>query len=56
MHHQQLLCLRQSGNRLYVPMYDEAGKLWNIQRVSPDGTKQRKLGVTDEGLPIDLLL
>ena len=31
--------LRQCGNRLYVPMYDEAGKLWNIQRISPDGTK-----------------
>lgn len=31
--------LRQSGNRLFVPMYDDAGKLWNIQRVSPDGTK-----------------
>ena len=28
----------------------------NLVLKSPDGTRQRKLGVTDEGVPIDLLL
>lgn len=42
--------LRQSGSRLYVPMRDEAGKLWNIQRISPDGTKLFSKGARQAGL------
>lgn len=32
--------LRQSGNTLYVPMYDADGGLWNLQRIGPDGEKR----------------
>lgn len=31
--------LRQSGADLLVPMRDDAGKLWNLQRIRPDGFK-----------------
>jgi putative DNA primase/helicase len=46
--------LRQSGNRLYVPMYDDTGKLWNIQRISPDGTKLFAKGGRQAGLHLVL--
>jgi putative DNA primase/helicase len=32
--------LRQLGNRLLVPMYDVEGRLWNLQRIAPDGEKR----------------
>ncbi len=32
--------LRQSGDLLLVPMFDIDGNAWNIQRISPDGTKR----------------
>lgn len=32
--------LRQVGDRLLVPMFDTEGALWNLQRISPDGTKR----------------
>lgn len=31
--------LRQLGTKLLVPMRDEHGRLWNLQRISPDGSK-----------------
>jgi putative DNA primase/helicase len=31
--------LRQHGNRLLVPMRDVTGRLWNLQRIAPDGFK-----------------
>lgn len=46
--------LRQCGNRLYVPMYDDAGKLWNIQRIGPDGTKLFAKGGRQQGLHVVL--
>lgn len=42
--------LRQCGNRLYVPMRDQVGKLWNIQSISPDGTKLFAKGGRQDGL------
>lgn len=30
----------QLGDRLLVPMYDATGRIWNLQRISPDGTKR----------------
>lgn len=32
--------LRQNGHLLLVPMIDATGKLWNLQRIYPDGTKR----------------
>lgn len=32
--------LRQIGDRLLIPMFDTEGSLWNLQRISPDGTKR----------------
>ena len=32
--------LRQSGNILFVPLIDIHGKLWNLQRIYPDGSKR----------------
>lgn len=32
--------LRQIGDRVLVPMFDAKGELWNLQRISPDGTKR----------------
>ena len=42
--------LRQSGHWLLVPMHDDAGRLWNIQRIGPDGTKRFAKGGRQEGL------
>lgn len=42
--------LRQSGDKLLVPMFDGAGKLWNVQRIAPDGTKRFLRGGRTEGL------
>ncbi len=42
--------LRQRGNLLLVPMRDEAGKLWNVQRIGPDGTKRFAKGGRQQGL------
>jgi len=32
--------LKQDGSKLLVPMVDAEGTLWNLQRISPDGTKR----------------
>lgn len=32
--------LRQIGKQLLVPMFDAAGLLWNLQRISPNGEKR----------------
>lgn len=32
--------LRQMGSRLLVPMYDQTGALWNLQRIEADGSKR----------------
>lgn len=32
--------LRQLGQMLLVPMYDDQGTLWNLQRIGPDGEKR----------------
>lgn len=32
--------LRQDGEILLVPMYDDEGRIWNVQRIWPDGTKR----------------
>lgn len=42
--------LRQSGDKLLVPMYDADGKLWNLQRIAPDGTKRFLRGGRTESL------
>lgn len=42
--------LRQSGDRLLVPMFDGAGKLWNLQRIAPDGSKRFLRGGRTAGL------
>lgn len=31
---------RQEGDKLLVPMIDGTGKLWNLQRIGPDGVKR----------------
>lgn len=42
--------LRQTGNRLLVPMHDVAGRLWNVQTIAPDGFKQFQKGARVLGL------
>lgn len=42
--------LRQSGDRLLVPMYDAEGTIRNLQRISPDGTKRFLRGGRTAGL------
>lgn len=42
--------LRQSGTLLLVPMCDEAGRLWNLQSIAPDGTKRFLRGGRINGL------
>lgn len=42
--------LRQRGDWLLVPMRDADGKLWNVQRIAPDGTKRFAKGGRQEGL------
>lgn len=36
--------LRQSGDRLMVPLFDIHGQLWNFQKIMPDGGKRFKPG------------
>ena len=42
--------LKQSGNRLFVPMLDDKGKIWNLQRIAPDGAKRFARGGRQHGL------
>lgn len=42
--------LRELDGKLLIPMYDAAGKLWNIQRISADGSKRFLRGGRTEGL------
>ncbi|MGE0773681.1 MAG: hypothetical protein AB7G25_09140 [Sphingomonadaceae bacterium] len=42
--------MRQSGNMLLIPMRDIDGKLWNVQRIYPDGTKLYLKGGRCDGL------
>lgn len=42
--------LRQRGDLLLVPMRDETGMLWNLQRIAPDGTKRFAKGGRQQGL------
>lgn len=32
--------LRQHGSTLLIPMFDDQGTLWNLQRIQPDGEKR----------------
>ncbi|MCK9542487.1 MAG: toprim domain-containing protein [Novosphingobium sp.] len=41
---------RQLGNRLVIPMFDEHGKLWNLQRIAPDGFKLYTKNARTKGL------
>jgi putative DNA primase/helicase len=44
-------CARfESGSRLVVPLYDGYGKLLNVQRIAPDGTKRFLKGGRKAGL------
>jgi putative DNA primase/helicase len=42
--------LRQQGETLLVPMYDDDGRLWNLQRIKPDGEKRFLFGARVDGL------
>ena len=42
--------IRQSGQHLIVPMRDEAGTLWSVQTIAPDGTKRFIKGSRKVGL------
>jgi putative DNA primase/helicase len=42
--------LRQQGNLLLVPMRDLNGRLWNLQRIAPDGAKRFLKGGRVKGL------
>lgn len=42
--------LKQAGDKLLIPMYDDQGKLWNLQRIAPDGTKRFLRGGRTVGL------
>ncbi|MDC8753323.1 toprim domain-containing protein [Erythrobacter sp. sf7] len=42
--------IRQSGTALLVPMFDPAFRLWNLQRIAPDGGKRFLSGGRIEGL------
>jgi putative DNA primase/helicase len=44
------LGLRQQGDTLLVPMYDDEGRLWNLQRIKPDGEKRFLFGARVDGL------
>lgn len=47
--------LKQAANgKLYVPMRDRAGKLWNVQMIHPDGTKRFAKGGRQSGLSLML--
>lgn len=45
-----VVTLRQAGEKLLIPMVDAAGKLWNLQRIGPDGTKRFLRGGRTDGL------
>jgi putative DNA primase/helicase len=42
--------LRQIGDKLLIPMFDGTGKLWNLQRIAPDGSKRFLRGGRTDGL------
>lgn len=42
--------LRQAGDTLLIPMYDDEGRLWNLQRIKPDGEKRFLFGARVDGL------
>jgi putative DNA primase/helicase len=42
--------LRQQGDKLLIPMFDGGGKLWNLQRIAPDGSKRFLRGGRVDGL------
>lgn len=42
--------LKQAGDKLIVPMFDVTGKLWNLQRIGPDGSKRFLRGGRTDGL------
>lgn len=42
--------LRQRGNLLLVPLSDVEGRVWNLQRIAPDGTKRFAKGGRITGL------
>lgn len=42
--------LRQQNDKLLIPMFDGQGKLWNLQRIAPDGTKRFLRGGRTDGL------
>ena len=42
--------LRQLGDELLIPMTDDAGLLWNLQRIRPDGEKRFLKGARINGL------
>jgi putative DNA primase/helicase len=42
--------LRQLDTKLVVPMVDGSGKLWNLQRIDPDGAKRFMRGGRTDGL------
>jgi putative DNA primase/helicase len=42
--------LRQANDRLLIPMMDDTGQLWNLQRIAPDGTKRFLRGGRTDGL------
>lgn len=42
--------LRQQGDKLLIPMRDGQGRLWNLQRIAPDGSKRFLRGGRTEGL------
>ncbi|MEB3214528.1 MAG: AAA family ATPase, partial [Leptolyngbyaceae bacterium] len=44
------LGVRFEGDIILVPLYDTAGKLWNLQTIAPDGTKRFQKGGRKKGL------
>lgn len=42
--------LRQQADKLLIPMFDGDGRLWNLQRIAPDGTKRFLRGGRTSGL------
>lgn len=42
--------LRQQSETLLVPMFDDEGKLWNLQRIKPGGEKRFLFGGRIDGL------
>ncbi len=42
--------LRQAGSNLLVPMFDSDGRIGNLQRIAPDGTKRFLKGGQTDGL------